>query len=55
MNEARQFLIDDISALLNPNKSHEWLESVNDAALYELWQDLVNLTDDSEGFIPNDT
>lgn len=54
MNEARQFLIDDISALLNPNKSHEWLNMVNDEALYGLWQDLVRLTDDSEGFIPND-
>jgi hypothetical protein len=44
MNEARQFLIDDISALLNPNKSHEWLNGVNDDGLYALWQDLVTLT-----------
>jgi hypothetical protein len=44
MTEARQFLIDDISALLNPNKSHEWLNGVNDNALYALWQDLVVLT-----------
>jgi hypothetical protein len=57
MSEARQFLIDDISAMLNPDKSHEWLEMVNEAALYDLWQDLIILTsiDDSEGFIPNDT
>lgn len=54
MREARQFLIEDISALLNPNKPHEWLEGVNDNALYGLWQDLVRLTDDSEGFIHND-
>lgn len=45
MTEARQFLIDDISALLNPHKSHEWLNSVNDDGLYTLWQDLVNLTE----------
>jgi hypothetical protein len=44
MTEARQFLIDDISALLNPNKSHEWLNSVNDDGLYTLWQDLIALT-----------
>ena len=43
MNEARQFLIDDISALLNPNKSHEWLNGVNDEGLYTLWQDLIAL------------
>ena len=55
MTETRQFLIDDISSMLNPHKSHEWLELVNDAGLYGLWQDLVNLTDNSEGFIPNDT
>lgn len=55
MTEARQFLIEDISTMLNPEKSHEWLNGVNDEALYGLWQDLVNLTDDSEGFIPNDT
>ena len=54
MNEARQFLIEDISTMLNPEKYHEWLEMVNDEALYGLWQDLVRLTDDSEGFIPND-
>lgn len=44
MSETRQFLIDDISTLLNPTKSHEWLESVNDDGLYTLWQDLVALT-----------
>lgn len=54
MSEARQFLIDDISTMLNPNKSHEWLNGVNDSALYELWKDLVRLTDEDEGFIPND-
>lgn len=43
MNEARQFLIDDISALLDQNKTHEWLDSVNDDGLYSLWKDLVNL------------
>ena len=53
-DNTRQFLIDDISTMLNPNKSHEWLDSVHDGALYELWNDLVRLTDDSEGFIPND-
>lgn len=41
-NDTRQFLIDDISALLNQNQSHQWLEGVNDNALYELWKDLVN-------------
>lgn len=44
MSEARQFLIEDISALLNPNKTHEWLNMVNDSALYGLWQDLVRMT-----------
>jgi hypothetical protein len=44
MNDTRQFLIDDISALLNQNQSHEWLEGVNDNALYALWKDLLNLT-----------
>ena len=43
MNDTRQFLIDDISALLDPNKSHEWLNDVNDSALYALWMDLINL------------
>jgi hypothetical protein len=43
MTEARQFLLDDISAMLNPNKSHEWLYKVNDDGLYHLWMDLVNL------------
>lgn len=43
MSEARQFLIDDISALLDQNKTHEWLDSVNDEGLYSLWRDLVNL------------
>ena len=42
-DDTRKFLIDDISALLNQNKSHEWLDSVNDSGLYELWRDLVNL------------
>lgn len=44
MTDTRQFLIDDISALLNQNKSHEWLDSVNDDGLYSLWRDLVNLS-----------
>lgn len=44
MSETRQFLIDDISTMLNPNKYHEWLEMVNDVALYDLWQDLIALT-----------
>lgn len=44
MTEVRQFLIDDISALLDQNKTHEWLDSVNDDGLYTLWQDLVALT-----------
>jgi hypothetical protein len=44
MSETRQFLLDDISALLDPNKSHEWLNTVTDEGLYRLWQDLVNLT-----------
>jgi hypothetical protein len=43
MTEARQFLIDDISGLLDQNKSHEWLNDVNDSALYALWMDLINL------------
>lgn len=44
MTEARKFLIDDITALLNPNKTHEWLNGVNDDGLYALWQDLIKLT-----------
>lgn len=44
MTEARKFLIDDIAALLNPNKTHEWLNGVNDDGLYALWQDLIKLT-----------
>ena len=44
-DNTRQFLLEDISAMLNPDKSHEWLDMVNDAALYDLWQDLVNLTE----------
>lgn len=44
MTDTREFLIDDISALLGPTRSHEWLHGVNDAALYELWRDLVNLS-----------
>lgn len=43
MTDTRQFLIDDISALLDQNKSHEWLNSVNNDGLYSLWRDLVNL------------
>ena len=41
--QARQFLIDDISSLLDQNKTHEWLDSVSDDGLYSLWMDLVNL------------
>lgn len=43
MTDTRQFLIEDISALLNPNKTYEWLNGVNDDGLYTLWQDLVTL------------
>ena len=42
-DNTRQFLIDDISALLDQNKTHEWLDSVNNDGLYSLWRDLVNL------------
>ncbi len=45
---ARQFLLEDISAMLDPNKSHEWLNNVNDGALLELWKDLVVYTTSEE-------
>lgn len=43
MTDTRQFLIDDISALLDQNKTHDWLNNVNNDGLYSLWRDLVNL------------
>ena len=48
MTESRQFLLDDVSAMLDPNKSHEWLNKVNDGALFELWKDLINYTNTKE-------
>ena len=44
MTKAREFLLADISAMLDPNKSHEWLHHINDGALLELWKDLVAYT-----------
>jgi hypothetical protein len=44
MNEARQFLLDDITALMNHDKAPDWLYKVNDDGLYALWKDLVNLS-----------
>jgi hypothetical protein len=44
MTEARQFLLDDITALMNHSKHPDWLYSVSDDGLYALWRDLVNLT-----------
>ena len=44
MTEARQFLLDDITALMNHSKHPDWLYKVNDEGLYRLWKDLVNLT-----------
>jgi hypothetical protein len=43
MTDTRQFLIDDITALLNQKEASKWLDSVNNDGLYKLWQDLVNL------------
>lgn len=44
MNDAREFLLDDITALMQHTTIPEWLHNVNDDGLYRLWQDLVNLT-----------
>jgi hypothetical protein len=44
MTDARQFLIDDIAALMQHDKPPEWLNSVSIEGLYRLWQDLVNLS-----------
>ena len=44
MTENRRFLLDDIMAMLPSYKDHSWLANVNDAGLYDLWRDLVNLT-----------
>jgi hypothetical protein len=44
MTEARQFLLDDITALMNHSNAPDWLYKVNDDGLYRLWKDLVNLT-----------
>ena len=44
MTEARQFLLDDITALMNHERHPDWLYKVNDDGLYALWKDLVNLT-----------
>lgn len=43
MTNTREFLIADISTLLDQDKPHLWLETVSDSGLYELWKDLVNL------------
>jgi hypothetical protein len=43
MTNTREFLIADITALLDQDKPHLWLDTVSDAGLYELWKDLVNL------------
>lgn len=48
MTKAREFLLADISAMLDPNKSHEWLHQINDGALLELWKDLVHYTTSEE-------
>lgn len=44
ITESRQFLLDDITALMQNTTIPEWLRNVNDDGLYRLWQDLVNLT-----------
>lgn len=44
MTDARRFLLDDISAMLDHDKTPDWLNGVNDGALFELWKDLVNHT-----------
>lgn len=43
MTDARQFLLDDITALMNKQLAPDWLYKVNDEGLYALWRDLVNL------------
>lgn len=44
MTEARRFLIDDITALMEHSNPPEWFNTVTDEGLYKLWRDLVNLT-----------
>lgn len=44
MTENRRFLLDDIMAMLPSHRDYNWLDNVNDAGLYDLWRDLVNLT-----------
>jgi hypothetical protein len=44
MTDARKFLLDDITALMNRSSTPDWLYSVTDDGLYALWRDLVNLT-----------
>lgn len=44
MTDAREFLLDDITALLQHDKPPEWLSGVTIEGLYRLWQDLVNIT-----------
>ena len=42
--QARQFLLDDITALMNHSNAPDWLNSVSDDGLSKLWLDLVNLS-----------
>lgn len=44
MTENRRFLLEDIVAMLPQSNDAQWLKDLNDAGLYHLWKDLVNLT-----------
>ena len=45
MNDAnREFLLNDIIAMLPQSRDTQWLDGLNIVGLYHLWQDLVNLT-----------
>lgn len=54
MNDNRRFLLDDIVSMLPQSRNYGWLDTVNDEGLFQLWKDLVNLTQNDDGFIEND-
>ena len=43
-DENREFLLADIVAMLPQSRDTQWLDGLNIVGLYNLWQDLVNLT-----------
>lgn len=44
MTDNREFLLNDIIAMLPQSRDTEWLDGLSIIGLYHLWQDLVNLT-----------